>query len=57
MPQALTTELAIDIPFVPLTEDTVPEDDMDEVYAFGEEVNLEDTGEGRLKRSSTCSAA
>jgi hypothetical protein len=46
MPQAITTELAVDIPFVPLTDDTIPADDMDEVYAFGQEVNLEDTNEG-----------
>ena len=50
MPQPIYTEFNIDIPFVPKTEDTLPEDDMDEVYAFGEEVNLEDTGEGTPER-------
>lgn len=45
MPQPVTTDLNIDIPFVPQTEDTLPEDDMDEVYAEGKEVNL-DTNEG-----------
>lgn len=43
MPQPVTTELSIDIPFVPKTEDTLPEDDMDEVYAEGKEVNLDDS--------------
>ncbi|MDO9101110.1 MAG: hypothetical protein Q7J20_02020 [Candidatus Nitrotoga sp.] len=42
MPQAVTTELSMDIPFVPKTEDTLPEDDMDEVYREGKEVNLDD---------------
>lgn len=43
MPQPVTTDLSIDIPFVPKTEDTLPEDDMDEVYREGKEVNLDDS--------------
>jgi hypothetical protein len=39
------TALTIDIPFVPKTEDTLPEDDMDEAYENGVEINL-DTNEG-----------
>jgi hypothetical protein len=42
MPQPVVSDLAIDIPFVPKSEDTTPEDDMDEVYADGKEVNLDD---------------
>ena len=45
IPPPITTEHAIDIPFVPRTEDTVPEDDMDEVYKNGVEEN-QDTSEG-----------
>jgi hypothetical protein len=45
MPDNTKTPLAIDIPFVPMTEDTVPEDDMDEAYEYGVEKNL-DTNEG-----------
>jgi hypothetical protein len=39
------TEHNIDIPFVPRTEDTEPDEDMDEAYAYGVEVNT-DTAEG-----------
>jgi hypothetical protein len=49
MPQPVTTDLNFDIPFVPITEDTLPEDDMDEVYAFGTEVNL-DSHEGEPEK-------
>lgn len=55
MPQNISTEIAITIPFSPATEDTVPEDDMDEVYKdlgnsaggfpYAEEIN-KDTNEG-----------
>jgi hypothetical protein len=45
MPTPIVTEHPIDIPFVPRTEDTIPEDDMDEAYRDGIEVNL-DTNEG-----------
>jgi hypothetical protein len=50
MPTPIVTERPIDIPFVPKTEDTIPEDDMDEAYRDGKEVNLEDTGEGDPER-------
>lgn len=49
MPTPIVTEHPIDIPFVPMTEDTVPEDDMDEVYRHGIEVNV-DTNEGSKER-------
>lgn len=39
------TEHNIDIPFVPRTEDTEPEEDMDEAYRYGVEVNT-DANEG-----------
>ncbi|MBJ7336998.1 MAG: hypothetical protein JHC64_04840 [Mycolicibacterium sp.] len=42
MPTPIVTEFPIDIPFVPKTEDTIPEDDMDEAYRDGKEVNLDD---------------
>jgi hypothetical protein len=42
MPTPIITEHPIDIPFVPRTEDTIPEDDMDEAYKDGKEVNLDD---------------
>jgi hypothetical protein len=41
MPENHTTTHDISIPFIPKTEDTLPEDDMDEVYRHGEEVNLD----------------
>lgn len=43
MPTPIITEHPIDIPFVPRTEDTIPEDDMDEAYKDGKEVNLDDS--------------
>ena len=43
------TQLTIDIPFVPATEDTEPDEDMDEAYRDGEEVNT-DTAEGDPER-------
>ncbi len=43
------TQLTIDIPFVPATEDTEPDEDMDEAYRDGEEVNT-DTNEGDPER-------
>jgi hypothetical protein len=49
MPEPTVTELQITIPFVPKTEDTIPEDDMDEAYRYGKEVNL-DTNEGDRER-------
>jgi hypothetical protein len=49
MPTTLVTEHPIDIPFVPKTEDTIPEDDMDEAYKDGKEVNLDDN-EGDRER-------
>jgi hypothetical protein len=49
MPAVLVTQHPIDIPFVPKTEDTIPEDDMDEAYRDGKEVNL-DTNEGEPER-------
>ncbi|UCZ59985.1 hypothetical protein [Mycolicibacterium phocaicum] len=49
MPTPFVTEHPIDIPFVPMTEDTIPEDDMDEAYKDGKEVNL-DTNEGDPER-------
>ncbi len=48
-PVNVVTQRAIDIPFVPRTEDTVPEDDMHEAYADGKEVNLDDN-EGSAER-------
>lgn len=42
MPTPIVIEYPIDIPFVPKTEDTIPEDDMDEAYKDGKEVNLDD---------------
>jgi hypothetical protein len=45
MPTPVVTSHPIDIPFVPRTEDTIPEDDMDEAYRDGREVNL-DSNEG-----------
>ena len=45
MPGDVVTPHTIDIPFVPLTEDTEPEEDMDEAYRDGVEVN-QDTAEG-----------
>lgn len=39
------TEHNIDIPFVPRTEDTEPDEDMDEAYRYGVEVNT-DANEG-----------
>ena len=42
MPTPIVTDHPIDIPFVPKTEDTIPEDDMDEAYRDGIEVNLDD---------------
>jgi hypothetical protein len=44
-----TTQVTIDIPFVPATEDTEPDEDMDEAYRDGEEVNT-DTNEGDPER-------
>jgi hypothetical protein len=49
MPTPIVTEHPIDIPFVPKTEDTIPEDDMDEAYRDGWEVNLDDN-EGASER-------
>jgi hypothetical protein len=49
MPQVIVTDLNIDIPFVPKTEDTLPEDDMDEAYEYGREVNTDDN-EGDVER-------
>jgi len=49
MPGQTMTELAITIPFVPKTEDTIPEDDMDEAYRNGREVNL-DNNDGAAER-------
>jgi hypothetical protein len=49
MPTSIVTEYPIDIPFVPKTEDTIPEDDMDEAYKDGKEVNLDDN-EGTEER-------
>lgn len=49
MPGDLVTEHPIDIPFVPRTEDTIPEDDMDEAYRDGVEVNL-DFSEGESEK-------
>ena len=49
MPGTVVTEHNIDIPFVPKTEDTIPEDDMDEAYRDGKEVNL-DSNEGSPER-------
>jgi len=48
-PQSVVTQTTIKIPFVPKTEDTLPEDDMDEAYRDGKEVNL-DTNEGSPER-------
>lgn len=48
-PQSAITEREIFIPFVPRTEDTTPEDDMDEAYRDGKEVNLDDN-EGSPER-------
>lgn len=45
MPTPIVTEHPIDIPFVPMTEDTIPEDDMDEAYEDGQERNT-DPNEG-----------
>lgn len=49
MPTPIVTEHPIDIPFVPMTEDTIPEDDMDEAYEDGKEVNV-DTSEGEPEK-------
>lgn len=49
MPTNIVTKHDITIPFVPKTEDTLPEDDMDEAYKDGKEVNL-DTNEGEPER-------
>jgi hypothetical protein len=43
------TQVTIDIPFVPATEDTEPDDDMDEAYENGVEINT-DTNEGDPER-------
>lgn len=43
------TQVTIDIPFVPATEDTEPDEDMDEAYRDGVEVNT-DTNEGDPER-------
>src|SRR5262249_42500905 len=45
MPGPVTTTVQVSIPFVPLKDDTTPEDDLDEVYQNGQEVNS-DTNEG-----------
>lgn len=45
MPTSIVTKHVVEIPFVPKTEDTIPEDDMDEAYKDGIEVN-QDTNEG-----------
>lgn len=42
MPTPLTTSVTIDIPFVPRTEDTLPDEDMHEVYVDGIERNTDD---------------
>lgn len=44
-PQSILTQHQISIPFVPATEDTLPDEDMEEAYEDGVEVNL-DTSEG-----------
>ena len=49
MPTSYVTQHKITIPFVPKTEDTLPEDDMDEAYEDGKEINL-DTNEGEPER-------
>ena len=48
MPELIVSEKQIDIPFVPRTEDTSP-DDMDEAYRYGKEVNT-DLNEGEPER-------
>jgi len=48
-PTSVVTQRTIDIPFVPMTEDTIPEDDMDEAYVNGSERNL-DYSEGSPER-------
>jgi hypothetical protein len=40
-PDDLTTRHEIDIPFIPATKDTEPDEDMDEVYIDGVEKNLD----------------
>ncbi|MDN4520004.1 hypothetical protein JN086_24465 [Mycolicibacterium austroafricanum] len=37
-----STSVNVDIPFVPKTEDTEPDEDMDEAYRYGVEVNTDD---------------
>ena len=49
MPTPVTTSHPIDIPFVPKTSDTIPEDDMAEAYKDGKEKNL-DYNEGDPER-------
>ena len=44
-----STQITIDIPFVPATEDTEPDEDMDEAYSDGVEVNT-DFNEGDPER-------
>jgi hypothetical protein len=44
-PQTIVTQHPLSIPFVPATEDTLPDEDMEEAYEDGVEVNL-DTSEG-----------
>ena len=44
-----STQVTIDIPFVPATKDTEPDEDMDEAYRDGVEVNT-DTNEGDPER-------
>jgi hypothetical protein len=44
-----STQVTIDIPFVPATKDTEPDEDMDEAYRDGVEVNT-DTNEGNPER-------
>lgn len=48
-PTDIVTTHNVEIPFVPKTEDTLPEDDMDEAYRNGKEVNLDDN-EGSPER-------
>jgi hypothetical protein len=48
MPELIVTEKQVHIPFVPMTEDT-SQDDMDENYRYGKEVNT-DFSEGERER-------
>jgi hypothetical protein len=48
-PGLTSSKVTIDIPFVPATEDTEPDDDMDEAYEDGVEINT-DTNEGDPER-------